>query len=276
MGNLLNRRNQANAEATSPPVESTEPTEPTRTPIREVRAYPVAIETTDAESFSDRLSALTAAGRTEASIPLNTRDGRLLYRSELGERLGFVTDGERSVTLTDALPAAKESGVYLSGVYYLTVFSETDELLRSVALSRSAALLAEGLRAGLDDVLLIVPEFQDAYTAELLRFVDELHALAPDSAIGLALSAEQFAADNSSQISALYDGVDYLALDAVTPDGTDPLAALSAAVTNPNIRYHLLHYHARILIPSAADETELASRIAIPEAEKFYNWQIVP
>ena len=274
-GNLLNRRNQNPADTDAPPAQSDTPAVTERTPIRDVRAYPVMLETAEAGTFSDRLAALVAAGRGEASVPLNTRDGRLLYRSQVGEQLGFVTDTDRSVTLTDALPAAKESGVYVSGVYYLTAFGEEDDLLRSVALSRSAALLAEGLRAGLNDVLLIAPDLGSEHTDELIRFLDELHALAPGSTVWLALGVAQYAAENAAWIETLYGSVDYLALEAVSPEDTDPVSALSAAMTDANIRYHLLHYHVRILIPSAADDAALAERIAIPEAEKFYNWQIV-
>lgn len=278
VGNVLHSRNQKENQ-TEPDAPSTEESDnsASHADIRSIRAPSVAVQTAGTDTFSDRLATLRLTGYSEASVPLNTSEGRLLYASALGETLGFSFESGRVATADDLAQTAKEAGVYLSGVYYLTAFSQEDDLLRAVSLSRSAALLAELFRAGWQDVVLLVPDFSVAQTEELLRFAEEVHALAPEGTLGVALPSAYYAADNAAGIEQIYHGMDFLALDTgAATEAEDLLAALGDLICSPDIRYHILHYGVRILLPAATDSVSESEIIAVAEEEKFNHWQFLP
>ena len=276
VGNRLNDQNEERdrEEGASDPLPEAPSTE--REPLGDIQAPQTLLETADASTLADRLAALSAVGRSAASVPLNTAEGRLLYRTELGVSLGFETEGSPTVELSGAMRQADEAGVYISGVYRLTVFDTEDELLRSVELSRAAALLAEAVRSGMDEVLLLAPDMTADHIPEVLRFAESIRQLAPDAVVGLTLSGAILSDGSAAElIDTLWNGMDFLAMNAADHGETEPAAHITAVITDPAMRYNILRYRMRILIPAAADPALSDALVAAVEAETVYNWQMI-
>ena len=130
IGNLLHKQSE---KRNDPSLEDTEISSDNLTnekaPVRSIKAHSVLLETQDSSVFSSRLEALVRNGIYEASVPLNTADGKLLYKSEIANKIGY-SNGDANVTLTKAVSSAKENNIYLSGIYYLNAFKNSDPLVR--------------------------------------------------------------------------------------------------------------------------------------------------
>ncbi len=273
IGNLLKKKTDdhkpiGGADTTNPQSE--------HTVMADIRAYPVPIETSDHTTFAERIDALTQKGSYAAAIPLNRADGTLLYRSPTAIRLGKQSESAHSVTIESAMSSVAEQSTYISGIFYLTAFSESDELLRSVELARESAILTEALRSGLRDVLLIAPAMTTEHTDEIIRLTDDLRAMCPDRSIGLALSADFLTAEQaSSVVDRLYEKLDYLALNAAEHGDRDPVEHIQDTIYHTDIQYYRLRYHMRVLIPSIEDANVQSTYIAALENNGIFNWIIL-
>lgn len=243
---------------------------------QQIGGYPIVAETSDSSTFSSRLSVLTAEGASAVSMSLNTLENVLLYRSPIAVKLGLVSASDRTVTLEQVMRSAEQAGVYVSGVYTLTAFGEEDDLVRSVALSHAAAILTEAFRAGIDDVLLIVPDWQGERAEELIRFAEGIRALQPDAVLGVAFNEAVLAMEGASELlETMSAAMNYLAMDATHAQGDDLAAAVDGLIHDPRYHYNLLYYEMRLLLPDGADKTERAALIAKTEESGIRNWQIV-
>ena len=277
VGNLLFGKQEPDEEPdlqTNPPTtDNTDNKE--KTPVASLRAKAVLLETSDSSTFATRIRRLTDTGAVSASIPLNTADGKLLYRSAVGEKLGYPTNGTPSVRISSALGQI-DNAFYLSGVFYLNAFSESDPLLRSVELSKAAAILGEALEQGMDDVLLIAPGMSADQVDELLRFAEDVRTLSPKAVLGLTLSDSILSHDTASAlIDKLANGLDFLAMDATQYGTEDPAAYATATVNDSNMMYNRLRYHMRVLLPACADEATRNSVIDAVEKNGVDSWQIL-
>lgn len=274
IGNILNKQSKERGEGTSD-TESSESSHDIKKPSKSVNAYPVLLETNDSTVFSQRLDSLIEAGVREFSVPLNTKDGTLLYRSSIASPIGFPS-GNASVSITGAMEKASERGVYVSGVFYLTAFSTEDTLVRSVELSRASAIVSEAIRAGMDDVLLIAPDMTADDTDELSRFVDDVRALADGATVGLTVPSSVFEAENASEvIIRLSEAVDYLALDATESGENDPKLYIEERISNSGMLFYIHMYNMRVLIPSNSDTNVQNEYISALGASSINNWQLI-
>ena len=275
VGNLLRKKNQPteNQGVTNPPPSVTEEE---HSPILTLKARSVLLETADTSTFSSRVRALTENGTTALSIPLNNADGSLLYRSDVGSSLGYPTMGTPSVSISSALSQIKDETLHFSGVFYLTAFSEEDPLLRSVALSHSAAILAEAIDQGLNDILLIAPDMQSTHTDELLRFAESIRILSPKASIGLSLNRSLLTHEQASDlVDRLWNGMDYLALNAAEYGEEDPVSYAAQTVNDSSMMYTRLRYQMRVLLPSLSDTAQTDAVIAAVEGAGVQSWQII-
>ncbi len=271
IGNVLHKKSEERQANDTTAAETVLPAPAEKTPPKEIAAYAARIETADAGSFADRVAALPNGGAA-VSIPLTDRAGGLLYASPLAQRLGLQSTDGYTVTVAAALSSVGER--YSSGIFYLPALAEEDALLRSVRLSQSAAILAEAAGAGLDEVVLTVPDMNEAQTEELLHFVTEVKRLAPELTVGLAVSAAIRQSEQAAAVlDRLYEGLDLLAVEVLAGEG-DAVAATENLIGAPGMRYNLLRYHMRLLFPATDGDTQNAL-IAAAEKEGFRNWQFV-
>ncbi len=272
IGNLLKKKTD---ERTPISGADSSPSTAEHVVLSDIRAYPVAIETRDHTIFAARIHALAQKGDYAAAIPLNRTDGTLLYRSPAAIGLGKQEEGAYSVTIESAMASVSEQSTYICGIFYLTAFSESNDLLRSVELAKEAAILTEAFRGGLQDILLIAPAMTAEHTDEILRFTDDLRAMCPDRSIGLALSAKLLTAEQaSSAVDRLYDKFDYFALNAADHGDRDPVTYIQDTIYHTDIQYYRLRYHMRVLIPFSDDSSLQNTYIAALEENGIFNWMI--
>ena len=231
------------------------------------------LRTSDATVFSQRLDALVSAGGTSASIPLNKNDGTLLYSSSIASKLGYTVTAD-AASLTDASTAAKERGVYLSGIYQFDAFSVEDKLLRSVELSTEAAMIAEILNSGVDEVVLVISSLDPSHKDELIRFIDDIRSLTESGSVGITVPSSILENENVSQIiSDLDKGIDFLAMDLSEHGDISPAKYVDERINSDSLIY--LHmYKMRLLLPYSADEAVAAEIVTAAQSNGISNWQI--
>lgn len=243
----------------------------------DVNAYPVLAETTDSSTFYSRILAAKEKGATAISLPMTDAQGTLLYKSAVATTLSLQTDSPYRVSAASLVEQAHSNGLYLSGIYLLPCFAQEDDLLRSVALSQHAAILAEALRSEMDDVLLIVPSMTVEQRDELLRFVEQIRSLAPDAVVGLALPESILSHAQVDDLLAELDAqLNYLAFDVTSYGENDPAAFVDAQVHSSQNQYRFLYYNMRLLLPDGADDPAQAQIVEAAKSNGVKSWQILP
>ena len=277
VGNLLHaqskKRNNTDSDT---PNSETQQLLPERQPTKSVNGYPVLLETKDSSTLPDRLDALVAKGIYDVSIPLNTPDGRILYSSEIANKID-VTTGTESVTLETASTYAAERNMYLSGVYYVNAFSIENEMLRSVELSKAAAVIAEALDSGINDVLIVAPQMTQENADEAIRFINGIKNLTAKGSVGLTVPNCIFDLENSLErsdvISYLYENTDFLAMDISKSNAADVNLYVGDRINSAKLYLHM--YKIRVLLPNISDTTALNATITEAEDNGIQNWQIL-
>ncbi len=268
IGNILNNRMEKGDETDSDTLEMPDPNHPS--PSSSLNAYPVALKTEDSSSFLSRIKSLKNKGHTAASVPLNQPNGHLLYRSSLATNLGISAE---TVSLSGHMTTAEEFGIHISGTFYLSAFSEKDELTRSVILAREAALVAEAILLGVDDVLLIAPDFGAEHLSEFSRFLSTVRELAPDGTLGLTVSADLLASDEATKLmDTLSKELNFFALDATGDESGSSVEAIETKIQGS--LYYLLRYQMRVLL-SEGDTDSQRAWIEAVERNGISNWQIL-
>ncbi len=278
IGNLLHKqsenRNNSDETDTSEIQSNSGATE--KTPTQSIIAHSVLLETSDSTFFSDRLDALLQKEVYAASVPLNTTDGALLFRSTIADKLGYPVKSS-GVTLKTAVSAAEERGVYLSGIFYLNAFENDNALLRSVELSEAAAIISEALTAGFDDVVIVTPHLTAEQVEEAIRFVENIEALTENGVIGLTVSDNIFELENSqmtSQLISLLDSkIDFLAMDTSSVDTSEGYGLISDKINEEKLYLHM--YKMRVLLPYDPDEEKTAEIISAAENNGIKNFKII-
>ena len=248
-----------------------------RSPVKNTLAYPVFLETKESGNFAGRLDALNKKGIYDASVPLNTVEGELLFKSSISNKIGYL-QGEANVTLERATSSAKARNIYLSGIFYINAFEQEDPLIRSVELSRDAAIIAEALNAGFNDVILIAPHMTDAHVEEAVRFIDDIKALSDNGHVGLCISDHILSIENSQSTSQIIDklnsSADFLSIDLSKTDVSADTSTVNDAIS-PN-QHYILMYKIRVLLPKGDTDDVTSSIISEAERNGIKNILIMP
>ena len=227
---------------------------------RSVKAYPVALSQ-NGSNLEDRLRHASEQGFDSACFELESKDGSLLYYSDVAIFAGYLQSDAKLKKLPSAMDLFEESGLYSIGITYLSKMNADDDLQRSMAVGYYAAMCAEAVRAGVDDVLLCpsgIPT--DRYT-ELVGIAEEIHRLCDGATVGIAISASAASGDNSEAlIDLLWSKFDYVSVDLTSsPDeGEDIPTKIDRELGG--MLYYLLRYNIRALVPSVQDAA-LAQKI---------------
>ena len=228
------------SQQTTPTEELVTPSTP-QTP--QILAYPL-----DRSAPSSSLSALAKAERSAASLSLD--------------------EGYSKSTLQSLASSAEKNGIYLSGVFTLTAISNTDDLARYEQLSEDCLLLTEALRAGLDEILLVVPELSPDHVEELKAFLGDLRRLVPEATVGLSLPRELLSDSSAALLDDLSRHFSLLAVD--LSEVEDPDAEVEATL------YTLLRYSMRVLLAPAESEEAQEELITMLHSHSIKNIQFLP
>ncbi len=125
------------------------------------------------------------AGRTAASVTLNREDGRLLYRSDVGDYLG-VSDEKRAV-LGEAMGDLTATVPYISGVFRSRAATHESMAVRAAATANEAALLKEFLGFGGDEVLIRDLPLTVEQVGRTVEYIKLLKAQLGETPIGVAV-----------------------------------------------------------------------------------------
>lgn len=239
IGNLLGNRtdtdtpggNDAPADADTPDNAST---------VKSVNSCFVPLAE-DGSTLGERLSSATSAGYTDVCFDLDNEGGYLYYQSEIASTLGKQKNAADDLrTLSGIISLTSSRSLYCTGITHVPDFRNDDDLVRSAAIGYHAALIAEALRAGIDDVLIMPGDIDAQRYDELIRLADEVHRLEPMAHIGLALPAPLFSSEeNTELIHRLTMAFDYLAVE------------ISADTDMSGLLYYMLRYNVRALVPDA-------------------------
>lgn len=256
---------------------SSQPNTDIYSPPGSINAYSTLIETNDSTTFSTRLDSLPEGYKSAVSIPLNKKDGSLLYKSDIGNHIGYASEGF-SVPLSSIASTANEKGVYLSGVYYVNDFSTPDALLRQVALSKSSAIISEALLSGINEVIIIAPDASADNISELIRFIDGIKYNSKVGTVGIAIPSTVFKIENetlrSENILLMSKSADILAIDASNLEQS--ASSENIAKTLNNIEKFYIHkYKMRVLLPKASSADEQSTVINTVVSASIDNWQIL-
>ena len=197
-------------------------------------------------------------GKTALSVSLSDRNGNLLYRSEIVNRLS-ISLGVGETDLSALCTTAEASGIYLCGIFTLKAMDEENPLDRSVYLSEAAAVIAEAYSYGFRDIVLRAPSATSESLEELLHLHDTIKSFAENAVLGLALPDAFVAAPEAESLQTLAYRFDYLALD-LSRYGEDTPEVTAEAQTDSMLNY-LLRYEMRVLIP-AESEAAVAEKVA--------------
>lgn len=278
LGNFLKSQSDNRNKSDTYDTEETDnkPTNEKNT-VKSVLSYPVFIETKERGTFADRLDALTQKKIFDASVPLNTPDGDLLFKSTVAQSIGYP-QGEANVKLEKAISSAQSRNVYLSGIFYVNAFKNEDPLIRSVELSQAAALVAEALNAGFDDVVLIVPHMTADHVEEAIRFTENIKALTNNGSVGLCISDRILSIESTQELSLAIDRlnseIDVLAVDLSDTDISVDVNAISDAISP--IQHYILMYKMRVILPNGEADEILTSVISEAQSNGIKNIQIMP
>ena len=276
IGNYLHDKSEAQKNGNIIETDTTENTTPKtdKRATRAIKGHPVLLETRDSSTLAERLDALLSKGVCDVSIPLNSKDGKLLYSSPTAKKVGVPT-GTESIILEDASAYAKERNMFICGVYYITAFAESDPLIRSVELSKAAAVISEALNAGIDEVVIIAPQMTAEHVNEAILLAEDIKTLTDSGAVGLTVPESIFLLEDtvrrSEIISELNENIDFLSFDVSTIDNT----AESIGETTAKEKLYLHMYKMRVLLPYTANENTQKAFIAAVEENGIENWQIL-
>ena len=275
VGNMMGDKVENNIVKRKPKADQTEALP--HDEVKTVRAYPVPIYVEGSSLLATRIKNAADEGYTDACFFLDGEDGALYYNSEVAISLGKHQANSDMPTLQKAVKAFHDKELYAIGMTRLSEFNTDDDLARSAATGYYSALIAEALRAGVDDVMIFVGSIPTERYAELQELADTVHRLCPDGKIGLTLPPEVLSDTNNSELlDGLWDHFDYLAADLTNLTATED-QTLDATVdqTLGGMLYYLLRYDMRVLVPYSSVSDEMAKILDTVSKNGSQNIQII-
>jgi hypothetical protein len=240
--------------------------------VRQIKASAISLDGT-LKDISSALNTAKTGGFNSVSVMMNSPDGKLTHHSDIAERLKYSIFNDSKISVNTFMESAKERSLYVSGVYYISAFSESDELARSVAMAELTTVISESLRAGVDEVILIAPDISEAQCSEVTHLISEIRSFVPDAVIGFALPESLVGSKNAEIIDELAKQVSFLALDLTKYGDADPLEF--AKERTGAMLYSLLRYNMRVMIPSFEESEKQSSIVSAVESAGISNWQTV-
>lgn len=273
IGNLVGKKVEENVNDRNGAAEQPAPEHPSP---RGVRAFCVALSD-DGSSLASRLSAVASQGYTDVCFNMDTASGSLTYSSDVAARLGRQSNGSGLWSLPDAIGRFDDLGLYSIGVTRLPDFSTDDDLARSAAVGYHAALIAEALRAGVDDVLVCVGDIPAQRYDELIRLAEEVHRLCPNvGSVGVSISPSLAQGEeNAELIHRIWQAFDYVAIDltSATDEGVASVEYVDS--TLGGMLYYLLRYELRVLLPYTDDSALIGQMTSAVASKGSVSYQIV-
>ena len=148
---------------------------------RDVSAYPVQLSA-GTSNLKNKIAQTVELGYTEVCFNLDTKNNSglydsVLYMSDIAVSFGFLSADNNLLDLNDAVALFNESDLYTIGITHLSRMNTANDLERQVAAGYYTARIAEALRCGVDDVLLLPGNLSMDTYSEITAIADEVHRL---------------------------------------------------------------------------------------------------
>ncbi len=238
----------------SPPAD-----EQTETPFSPmVQAYPFLLDASLDEIPTDAYGSY----RSALSVPINKRNGKILYTSPVADHLPTQNAGP---ALADAMEQLTLSVPYVSGIFYPRATDGATDDLRYARAAEEAALLREFLHAGATDVVLMELPMDAEHITATMVYLQTVRELLPYATIGVSVSLSGAAGENGWEIlPELAKSGCFLLLDLREIDDANAADGLATA------DYFIRQYG---MCPLADEtQTELISLIETT----FHSYRIIP
>ncbi len=246
--------------------------------VKDVSAYPVPL-VSDGSTLDRRVANAVKDGYTDICFDIYGDDGSLLYVSPTAQALGKqAKDVSGLRTLETVVGIFKDSGVYSIAILDATDLENENDLIRSAAIGQCAAMGAELLRAGVDEVLISVGEIPTAQYGELITLASEIHRLSPDKGyVGVSLPVGVLSSEeNDELVASLWASFDYLAVDLYSGLSAEDDVAAQVGTRLGGMLFHLLRYNVRALLPNTADDALAAAIKDVAVSEGVKSIQVMP
>lgn len=226
--------------------------------------------------FSDRISTLAANGVTAVSLNLTDDTGILLYDSKTAQKLGYQTASDSLISLSSIIAKTESRGIYTSAYVTLSAFKETDAKVRAAKLAYEAAIVCEIAESGFNDVIVRCHEISPEYVDELVGFAKSVKSINSSANVGITFTKSLLESEDSALcVDKLVEAFDLTALDLARSDNGNVTLYIEEALASSNIRYYILRFNTRILLPNITDEeTDLKIKNVLSE-NSIHNWQTV-
>ena len=224
--------------------------------VKDVNAYPVLLEQAGSQ-LGGRIDSAVSKGYSDVCFSLTDASGALMYASPTAKALGKQIGAENLRSPEEVAKVFSDKGVYSIAVLYATELENDNALLRSAAMGYYAALCAELLSAGINEVLIYVQDVPVDTCSELITLASEIHRLSEGKGyVGLSLPSTVFSHEqNAELVTEVWNEYDYLAVDLCKGETADQIGDELATML-----YDLIRRNVRVLVPNTSD-TELNTAI---------------
>ena len=270
-GNLLGKKVETQ-KSNRDKAQTTDAT-PTDTATYSIEAYPVDISS--GSDVAAQIKALSGNGVRAVSIHLTDPDGKLLIRSDLAVSLGYQGRAEDVGDFSSVISRAKYYDMFTSALLDLQFLSEKDAKQRAVRMAYEAALAAEVSEAGASEVVFRAPSADATQTELLVDFANNVKSINDTVVIGILLPREFFYQDSSAEnIAKLTECFDVIGIDVseLPDEANDVPQYIENVFAESNLKYYVLRYNMRVLLPSISDE-QSADLTDVLEENSIENWQ---
>ncbi len=245
--------------------------------VKDVNAYPVALEAAGS-TLNNRVASAVRNGYTDICFDVTDDSGALLYASATAQALGKQSSATDLRSPEAIVKIFADNKVYSCAVLDASELENKDELLRSASIGYYAAISAELLRAGVDEVLISVGEIPVTQYGELITLASEIHRLSQGKGyVGISLPSTVFSNEkNDELVGNLWSSFDYLAVDLCSKVDYEGDVASQIGAELGTMLYDLLRHNVRVLLPNVSDAqlaTEIKQTVSSEGAKSF---QIMP
>ena len=188
----------------------------------------------------------------EVSVSLNIPSGQMNYTSEVVSYLAIETTSER--VLYDEMSQLSSSVNFISGVFYPQALYQEGADLQYAAAAKECAIMKEFLHAGGSEILLCGIPFSRIDTASVLRYVQQVKAMAGDVPVGVSVPLAVARANGAwTMLESLAKECDFLAIDL-----TEATSVGGAEQILTDAHYYVQQYDMRVVLNRRQEELALA------------------
>ncbi len=247
------------------------------TVVKNADAYPIEL-LADGSTLDGRVSSAVRNGYTDICFDVTDGNGSLLYASPAAQALGKQANSSELRSLENIVKIFSDKGAYSIAVLRASDLESDNDLIRSAAIGYYAAISAELLRAGVNEVLISVGEIPTEQYGELITLATEVHRLSPDKGyVGISLPVEVFSSENNDDlVASIWGAFDYLAADLYSDVDYEGDVAADIGARLGTMLYDLLRYNVRALIPNTSDTALMSEIKEVATSEGVKSIQVMP